>query len=218
MHAHACINAYVCRWVWRPWLVFLRQNRWLTKTLPSSLGWLVSECHGFFSSISTFPTQITKAGRVPSCPAFLHMDSEDGTRVLLAYPCIFIYLTCENHTPPKVPVDQERAKNSVAFSAWFSQVSSSYHRDTSQAHRKKLCGSEHLGKSRPWRLVQVGLHQEPSSRDRLVEGKPLIIIISKAWRFLKTHNLFPGERRGWTREEGRNSGEWTPFPSCLTMR
>lgn len=70
--------------------------------------------------------------------------------------------------PSKVPVDQERAKNSVAFSAWFSQVSSSYHSDTSQAHRKKPCGSEHLGKSRPWRLVQVGLHQEPSLRDRLV--------------------------------------------------
>lgn len=125
--------------------------------------------------------------------------------VLLAYPCIFIYLTCENHTPPKVPLDKERAKNSVAFSAWFSQVSSSYHSDTFQAHRKKPCWSEHLGKSRPGRLVQIGLPQEwccPSSRDRLVRGKPLIVIVSKAWRFLKTNNLFLRARGGWMREEG----------------
>lgn len=158
---------------------------------------------------------------MPSCPAFLHMDSEDRTQVLLAYPCIFTYLTCENHIPPKVPVDQERAKNSVSFSAWFSQVSSSYHSDTSQAHRKKPSGSEPLGKAGPSRLVQVELHQEwccQSSRDRLVKGKPLVTIVSRAWRFLRTNSLFPRERRGWMREEGRKSGEWMPFPSRLTSR
>lgn len=177
----------------------------------------------FFFSISTFPTlKLQEHAACQHAPLFFTWILRTELRSSwLTHVSLYILHVKTIPHPTSRTVDQERAKNSVAFSAWFSQVSSSYHSDTSQAHRKKPRGSEQLGKGGPSRLVQVALHQEwccQSSRDRLVKGRPLIIIVSRAWCVLKTNSLFPRERRGWMRKEGRKSGEWMSFPSRLTSR